>query len=140
METITAKDVKRVWAERAAICVELKDGRVGKEFFRDYEPLRKASPAERRDFRLDFDGVWFDSIGEGLELSGFFAPKRDNPVGMVFWKYPEINAAAVARRLGIPQPLFAAYVSGAKKPSPARRTRILAEIAAVGRGLASVGA
>lgn len=137
METITAKDVKRVWADRAAICVELKDGRVGKEFFRDYEPLRKASPAERGNFRLDFDGVWFDGIGEGLELSGFFAPKKDNPTGMVFWRHPEINAAAIARRLGIAQPLMAAYVSGAKRPSAKRRAAILAEIASVGRELAA---
>ena len=43
MNDITEKDVKRVWAEKDAICVELKDGRIGKELIRDYEPLKKAT-------------------------------------------------------------------------------------------------
>ena len=60
---------------------------------------------------VDLDGVWFDDLDEGLALSGFFAPKKMNPVGRVFWLFPELNAAAFARRLGIPQPLFAAYVN-----------------------------
>ncbi len=63
------------------------------------------------------------SLDEGLVLSGFFAPKKMNPVGRVFWLFPELNAAAFARRLGIPQPLFAAYVNGTKKPSAACRKK-----------------
>ena len=43
MSEITEKDVKRVWVEKDAICVELKDGRIGKELIRDYEPLRSAT-------------------------------------------------------------------------------------------------
>ena len=96
METITEKDVKRVWLEKDAVCVELNDGRIGKEFFKDYAPLRNASDEDRADFRLDFDGVWFDRIGDGLELSGFFAPKKNNPIGRVFCEFPMLNASAVA--------------------------------------------
>lgn len=40
---------------------------------------------------------------------------------------PLLNMSEIARRLGIAQPLMAAYVSGAK-----RRAAILAELAAVG--------
>ena len=138
METITEKDVKRVWLEKDAVCVELNDGRIGKEFFKDYAPLRNASDEDRTDFRLDLDGVWFDRIGDGLELSGFFAPKKNNPIGRVFCEFPMLNASAVARRFSIPQPLFAAYVSGAKKPSAARQRKILDEIAKIGREIAAV--
>lgn len=76
MSGITEKDVKKLWVDGDAVCVELVDGRVGREFFRDYAPLRNATLEQRANCRLDLDGVWFDDLGEGLELSGFFAPKR----------------------------------------------------------------
>ncbi len=135
MADITEKDVKRLWVEDDSVCVELADGRVGREFFRDYAPLRDATPEQRANCRLDLDGVWFDDLGEGLELSGFFAPKKTNPIGRVFWMFPELNAAAFARRLGIPQPLFAAYVNGSKRPSAERRKRIGEELHRIGREL-----
>ena len=103
MNDITEKDVKRVWVEKDAICVELKDGRIGKELIRDYEPLKKATREQLKNCRVDLDGVWFDDLDEGLALSGFFSPKKTNPVGRIFWLFPELNAAAFARRLGIAQ-------------------------------------
>ena len=138
MKTILKKDVKKVWLEEDSICVELKDGRIGIEFFKDYEPLRTATMAQLKNFRLDFDGIWFDDLGEGLELAGFFLPKKSNSIGRIFWKAPELNMAAIARRLGIPQPLFAAYVSGSKKPSEKRRRLIVEEVHKIGRELLAV--
>ena len=61
-----------------------------------------------------------------------------NPVGRVFRLFPELNAAAFARRLGIPQPLFAAYVNGTKKTSVARRKKIDEEFHRIGRELMKV--
>ena len=136
MNEITEKDVKRVWVDTDAVCVELKDGRIGRELIRDYEPLRKATRSQLENCRVDLDGVWFDDLEEGLELSGFFAPKKMNPIGRIFWLFPELNAAAFARRLNIPQPLFAAYVNGSKKPSAARRKMISDELHRIGRELA----
>lgn len=135
MVEITEKDVKHVWVDDDAICVELNDGRIGKELIRDYEPLRNATRDQLENCRVDLDGVWFDDLDEGLELSGFFAPKKMNPIGRVFWMVPELNAAAFARRLGIPQPLFAAYVNGTKKPSAARERMIRDEIHRIGKEL-----
>ena len=135
MNEITEKDVKRVWVETDAVCVELNDGRIGRELIRDYGPLRKATRAQLENCRVDLDGVWFDDLEEGLELSGFFAPKKMNPIGRVFWLFPELNAAAFARRVGIPQPLFAAYVNGSKKPSAAREKVIRDELRRIGREL-----
>lgn len=137
-EVILEKDVKRLWVEKDSVCIELKDGRVGREFFRDYEPLRKATKSQLKNCRLDLDGVWFDDLNEGLELSGFFAPKKMNPIGRIFWMFPELNAAAFARRLGISQPLFAAYVNGSKKPSAARSKQIGEEFHRIGRELMEV--
>ena len=135
MNEITEKDVKRLWVEKDAVCVELKDGRIGRELIRDYEPLRKATRKQLENCRVDCDGVWFDDLDEGLELSGFFSPKKTNPIGRVFWLFPELNASAFARRLGIPQPLFAAYVNGTKKPSSARKKLIDEELRRIGKEL-----
>ncbi|PJJ41909.1 hypothetical protein [Hallerella succinigenes] len=84
----------------------------------------------------DDAAVPFDDLEEGLELSGFFAPQKMNPIGRIFWLFPELNATAFARRLNIPQPLFAAYVNGSKKPSAARRKMISDELHRIGRELA----
>jgi len=73
---LSEKDVKRVWVEDDAICVELKDGRIGRELIRDYEPLRKATRKQLENCRVDCNGVWFDDLDEGLELSGFFSPEK----------------------------------------------------------------
>ena len=76
MNGIKEKDVKRLWVEKDAVCVELKDGRIGRELIRDYEPLRKATRKQLENCRVDCDGVWFDDLDEGLELSGFFSPEK----------------------------------------------------------------
>lgn len=137
-EVILEKDVKRLWVEKDSVCIELKDGRVGREFFRDYEPLCNATKSQLKNCHLDLDGVWFDDLNEGLELSGFFAPKKMNPIGRIFWMFPELNAAAFARRLGISQPLFAAYVNGTKKPSATRNKQIGEEFHRIGRELMEI--
>lgn len=41
--------------------------------------------------------------------------KPSNPLYDVFIDHPELNASAIARRLGISQSLFAQYISGTKK-------------------------
>lgn len=78
MAEITEKDVKRVWVEKDAVCVELKDGRIGKELVRDYEPLRNATREQLENCRVDLDGVWFDDLDEGLAFSEFFALKKNS--------------------------------------------------------------
>ena len=52
--------------------------------------------------------------------------------------HPELNASAIARRLGISQSLFAQYISGTKTPSAKRMEEILESIRSVGRELASL--
>ena len=52
--------------------------------------------------------------------------------------HPELNASAIARRLGLSQSLFAQYISGSKKPSAARYKEIIEAIRAIGRELANL--
>ena len=53
---------------------------------------------------------------------------------------PELNASAVARRLGLSQSLFAQYVSGTKKPSKQRFDEIIETMREIGRELMTVPA
>lgn len=56
-------------------------------------------------------------------------------ISKFFLSHPEINASAIARRLGIQQSLLAGYINGTKKPSKEREALIMAEIRAVGAEL-----
>lgn len=53
-------------------------------------------------------------------------------------EHPELNASAIARRMGISQSLFAQYISGIKKPSEKRLNEILTVMQEVGRELMSI--
>ena len=77
---------------------------------------------------------------EDLIFEGFFREWKSNPLYDLFIAHPELNAAAIARRLGISQSLFAQYVSGTKKPSKKRFEDIIETIRSVGRELMAVTA
>ncbi|WP_045689054.1 hypothetical protein [Hymenobacter sp. AT01-02] len=55
-----------------------------------------------------------------------------------FDAYKVINAAALAKRLGMTQSLLSQYVSGAKKAGPKQTQRILEGIRQVGKELAEM--
>ena len=59
-------------------------------------------------------------------------------ISRVFLSHPELNASAVARRIGISQSLMAQYINGLKKPSKEREQLIINEIKEIGKELATV--
>lgn len=73
-----------------------------------------------------------------LSYSCIFGKKKSNPLYDLFIAHPELNASAVARRLGLSQSLFAQYVSGTKKPSKQRFDEIIETIREIGRELMTV--
>lgn len=46
--------------------------------------------------------------------------KEETFLYRIFISHPELNASAVARRMGISQSLMSQYISGIKKPSQER--------------------
>lgn len=72
-------------------------------------------------------------------MRAFFG-KRNQILYDLFIAHPELNASAVARRLGLSQSLFAQYVSGTKKPSKQRFDEIIETIREIGRELMTVPA
>lgn len=64
--------------------------------------------------------------------------ERENPIGTLFERFPELNIASVARELGINRTLMQHYVSGRKKPSFERMQDIERYIHRLGEALMAV--
>lgn len=56
----------------------------------------------------------------------------------IFISHPELNASAVARRMGISQSLMSQYISGIKKPSQEREALIVNTIKDIGKELTMI--
>ena len=135
MEAIT---VNKIWLTETAIWIQTTDGRVAHENFADYQRLRYATPAQREHFTFDQFGIHWEDLDEDLSFEGFFQEKKKNLLYELFMAHPELNASAIARRLGLSQSLFAQYISGSKKPSAARYKEIIEAIRTIGRELANL--
>ena len=88
---------------------------------------------------MDDEGIhWYD-LDEDISFESF---EYDDPepqgISRVFLTHPELNASAIARRIGISQSLMAQYINGTKKPSKERENMILNEIKAIGKELMAV--
>lgn len=127
------RDILNAELEPDGVKLTSKDGRVAVARFADSERLRNATDAQRAAFSLGFGGLRWEEIDEDLSYDGIFEPGKFPLRGSASLK--PLNMSEVARRLKIPQPLMAAYVSGAKKPSARRERLIREEIRRIGREL-----
>ena len=95
---------------------------------------------QKENYTTDAFGIHWKDIDEDLCFDGFFNKKKkeENELYAFFMAHPEINASAVARRLGMAQSLLAQYISGAKIPSEERLEMIKAEIREIGKELIAV--
>lgn len=120
--------VKKIWLTDSEICIEAEDGRKACGVLSDYPRLKYATPAQREVYTTDDFGIHWEALDEDLSFDGFFNKKNDNTLYRLFIEHPELNASAIARRLGISQSLFAQYISGIKKPSEKRLEEIFSAI------------
>ena len=133
-------NVTEIWLTDSAVWIRTEDGREAKERFSDYPRLKYATEEQRCNFVSDADGIHWPELDEDLCFESFFDKKDQTILYRIFIEHPELNASAIARRLGISQSLFAQYISGAKKPSEARLNQILEQIRAFGRDLSQISA
>ena len=130
--------VKKIWITDSAVWIKTADGREACEKFSDYPRLRYATQQQREKYTADAFGIRWEEIDEDLSYEGFFRSKPTNTLYHLFMAHPEINASAVARRLGMAQSLLAQYISGATKPSNERLELIRSEIRKIGKELSSI--
>ena len=131
------KKVDKVWLNDTAICIRTSDGREASEQFADVQRLNRATPEQRSNYKVTPYGIYWPELDENLSFEVFFSEKQNNVLYDLFIAHPELNASAIARRLGMSQSLFAQYISGTKKPSQERVNLILETIKNIGRELVS---
>ena len=133
-------EVERIWLTPDAVWIRTKSGDEACEYYADYPRLRFATLQQRANYKADDYGIHWPDIDEDLSYEGFFYPKNKTELYRLFIAHPELNASAIARRMGISQSLFAQYISGAKKPSKARLAEIYATLHAIGQELVAIPA
>ncbi len=125
-------NIEKVWLSDDAVWIRTIEGQEACEKFNDYPRLKWATLKQRSNFETDAFGIHWPDIDEDLCYEGFFKEKKTNPLYDLFMAHPELNASAIARRMGISQSLFARYISGMKKPSQKRMKEILQTINLIG--------
>lgn len=130
---------KRVWFDGERIYIETDDGRTLWQSILYYQRLKNATEEQRNDYELGHFGIHWEEIDEDISYESF-EYENPEPVGIsrIFLTHPELNASAVARRLGIQQSLLAQYIRGLKRPSAEREQKILETIREIGTELSAV--
>lgn len=129
--------VDKVWLTDTAICIRTSDGKEACEKIADFQRLNRATPEQRSNYKITPYGISWPELDEDLSFDSFFSEKKSNVLYDLFVAHPELNASAIARRLGMSQSLFAQYISGTKKPSQERVNLILDTIKNIGKELVS---
>ena len=131
-------EVEKIWLTDDAVWIRTKDGSEVCEMYRDYPRLATADKKLIELFEADEYGIHWPELDEDLSYEGFFKSKPVNRLYEIFKNHPELNASAVARRVGISQSLFAQYLSGVKNPSEARLEDIISAIRSIGKSLQEI--
>lgn len=130
---------KKVWFEGERIFIETDDGRTLWQSVLYYQRLKNATEEQRNNYELGAFGIHWEDIDEDISYESF---EYDNPeptgIARLFLMHPEINASAVARRMGMQQSLLAQYIRGIKKPSEERAKMILETVREIGKELSTV--
>lgn len=128
--------INKIWFADGRIYGLADDGRTLWQSLLYYKRLLNATEEQRNRYEINAFGIRWEELDEDISFESF---EYDNPeptgISRVFLSHPELNAAAVGRRLGISQSLMAQYINGTKKPSKERERVILNEIATIGREL-----
>lgn len=130
--------IEKIWLTADAVCIRTTDGREACEYYSEYPRLKFASSEQRANYIADEFGIHWPDIDEDLSYEGFFEKKDRTDLYRLFAAHPELNASAVARRMGISQSLFAQYISGIKTPSKERLRDIYATIRTIGAELMDI--
>ena len=126
----------KIWFEDNRIYGLTDDGRTLFQSLLYYKRLMYATDEQRGNYEMDDEGIHWEELDEDISFESF-EYEDPEPVGIsrFFLSHPEINASAIARRLGMQQSLLASYINGTKKPSKEREELIMAEVRALGAEL-----
>jgi hypothetical protein len=131
--------IDKLWFEDNKIFIRTTSEEILWQSLLWYRRLLEASEEQRNNYYISYSGIHWSEIDEDMSFESFYYDDPE-PVGIsrLFLTHPELNASAVARRMGIQQSLLAAYIRGSKKPSKKREAEILATIRQIGNELAAI--
>ena len=131
--------IQKLWFADEKIFILTDDGRELWQSLLWYPLLLHATPEQRMGYEYDQIDIRWEEIDEDMSVESFLYDDPE-PVGIsrLFLTHPELNASAVARRMGIQQSLLAAYIRGSKKPSKEREEEIYAAVRQIGNELAAI--
>lgn len=92
--------IEKIWLTDTAVWIRTTDGQEACEHFEEYPRLRYATQAQRENYQSDAFGIHWPDLDEDLSFDGFFRKRNDSPLYALFIAHPELNASAIARRLG----------------------------------------
>lgn len=127
----------RIWFEDNRIYGLTDTGNTVWQSLLWYKRLNAATEEQRNDYEMDEEGIHWYGLDEDISYESFeYNGPEPQGISRLFLSHPELNASAVARRIGISQSLMMQYINGMKKPSKEREHLILNEVKAIGRELA----
>lgn len=127
----------RIWFEDNRIYGLTDTGNTVWQSLLWYKRLNAATKEQRNDYEMDEEGIHWYGLDEDISYESFeYNDPEPQGISRLFLSHPELNASAVARRIGISQSLMMQYINGMKKPSKEREHLILNEVKAIGRELA----
>lgn len=127
----------RIWFENNRIYGLTDTGNTVWQSLLWYKRLNAATEEQRNDYEMDEEGIHWYGLDEDISYESFeYNDPESQGISRLFLSHPELNASAVARRIGISQSLMMQYINGMKKPSKEREHLILNEVKAIGRELA----
>ena len=132
-------NIEKLWFADDKIFIRTDDGKQLWQSLLWYPRLLHATSEQRNNFEYDTIGIRWEEIDEDMSVESFLYEEPE-PQGIyrIFLAFPELNASAIARRIGIQQSLLASYIRGTKKPSLARENEIINAIREFGKELATV--
>lgn len=131
--------ITKIWFDDNRIYSLTDDGRTLFQSLLYYKRLLNATPQQREAYRIGHFGIHWEELDEDVSFESFeYDEPEPTGISKIFLSHPEINASAIARRLGIHQSLFASYINGSKKPSKEREELIINEIRQLGRELVEI--
>lgn len=121
--------ISKLWFENDRIYILTDDGRTLWQSLLYYRRLREATNEQRADYELDDEGIHWEALDEDVSFESFeYEDPEPQGVSRLFLTHPELNDAAIARRLGIDCGAMRQYVNGMRKPSPDMERRIFNEV------------
>ena len=121
--------ISKLWFENDRIYILTDDGRQLWQSLLYYRRLLEATDEQRANYELDDEGIHWEALDEDVSFESFeYEDPEPQGVSRLFLTHPELNDAAIARRLGIDRGAMRQYVNGIRKPSPDVERRIFNEV------------